>query len=98
VPRFAATRNRGSRLSRWTQLWFAGAGIGVPSRSVSSREVSACQRPYSGGVMIGSAPQSAAGVSRSAPGAAAVAVASASTAAGPARATAAWACAGVRSW
>ena len=52
VPNPADTRWRGSRLSWWTQLRSGSAG--VPSRAVSRRSVSACQRAYSGGTMSGS--------------------------------------------
>ncbi|TMM27985.1 MAG: hypothetical protein E6F99_30635 [Actinobacteria bacterium] len=48
----AGTRNRGSRFSSCTQLSFGVTG--VPSRLVSSRDASACHRPYRGGVTSGS--------------------------------------------
>ena len=52
VPKPAATRWRGSRFRWCTQL--SSGETGSPSRSTSSRCVSACQRPYSGAVTSGS--------------------------------------------
>ena len=63
VPKPAATRWRGSRLSSCTQL--SSGSSGSPSRSVSSRCVSACQRPYSGAVISGSGSSSTSGRGRS---------------------------------